>query len=156
MPFLPPNQQCQSTEGTLDTQQQNLQQPVPPTDNGSVCRQSGSQCLLLRRSRCFFPSGGNNHRQYSFVSAHGRMVRHPLSTTSISARHLLDFIVQGKITETDAPTTSLDTTLSRLSVPHFHHTPIFTPYAISATTISTDTGLGLALNNASLHTQWLG
>jgi len=42
---------------------------------------------------------------------------HPLSTSSITARHLLDSMVQGKITEADAPTISLDATPSRLSVP---------------------------------------
>jgi len=33
---------------------------------------------------------------------------HPLSTSSIIAHHLLDFMVQGTITEADAPTSRLD------------------------------------------------
>ena len=36
---------------------------------------------------------------------------------SIIARHLLDFVVQGKTTEVDTPTVHLDATPSRLSVP---------------------------------------
>jgi len=40
-----------------------------------------------------------------------------LSTSSIIARHLLDYMVQGKITEADTPTIRLDTTPSGLSVP---------------------------------------
>jgi len=42
---------------------------------------------------------------------------HPLSTSSTTARHLLDSIVQGKITESDVPTTCLDATPSGPSVP---------------------------------------
>jgi len=42
---------------------------------------------------------------------------HPLSTSSITACHLLDFVVQGKITEADALTIHLDSTPSRLSAP---------------------------------------
>ena len=42
---------------------------------------------------------------------------HPLSTSSIAARRLLDFMVQGKITEADAPTVRLDAAISGLSVP---------------------------------------
>jgi len=41
----------------------------------------------------------------------------PLSTSSTTARHPLDFTVQGKITEADAPTIRLDATPSGLSVP---------------------------------------
>ena len=41
----------------------------------------------------------------------------PLSTSSTTARHPLDFMVQGKITEADAPTILLDATPSGLSVP---------------------------------------
>jgi len=37
---------------------------------------------------------------------------HPLPTSSITARHLLDFVVQVKITEADALMTRLDTTPS--------------------------------------------
>jgi len=42
---------------------------------------------------------------------------HPLSTSCISARHRLDFMAQGKTTETDAWTIHLDATPSGLSVP---------------------------------------
>jgi len=41
---------------------------------------------------------------------------HPLSASSINARQLLDSMVQGKITEANAPTIRLDATSSRLSV----------------------------------------
>jgi len=46
---------------------------------------------------------------------------HPLPTSSITACHL-DFMVQGKIKEADAPTIHLDATPSRLSPssPHFY------------------------------------
>ena len=44
-----------------------------------------------------------------------------LSTSSIIARHLLDYMVQGKITEADTPTIRLDTTPSGLSVPPSSH-----------------------------------
>jgi len=50
---------------------------------------------------------------------------HPLSTSSIMARHLLDFMVQGKITEADAPTIRLDTTPIELSVPPPPSSPHF-------------------------------
>jgi len=42
---------------------------------------------------------------------------HILSTSSITVRHLLGFMVQGKTTEADALTIRLDATLSGLSVP---------------------------------------
>ena len=51
---------------------------------------------------------------------------HPLSTSSTTARHVLDFMVQGKIADTDAPTVRLDATPSGLSgaltsiIPHFY------------------------------------
>ena len=54
---------------------------------------------------------------------------HPLSTSSITARHLLDFMMQGKIIEADALTIRLDATPSGLSVPpppsspHLHQMP---------------------------------
>ena len=54
---------------------------------------------------------------------------HPLSASSITAGHLLDFMVRGKITEADAPTIRLGATPSGLSVPHLRHPPIFTPNA---------------------------
>ena len=40
-----------------------------------VCQQSLSQGLLLRRTRRFFPSGGRNHSQYSFLPTHGGMAQ---------------------------------------------------------------------------------
>jgi len=40
----------------------------------------------------------------------------PLSTSSITARHILDFMAQGNMTEAEAPTVCLDATPSRLSV----------------------------------------
>ena len=67
--------------------------------------QSWSQYLLLCRTHCIGV--------------------HPLATASITARHLLDFMVQGKITEADAPTIRLDDTPSRLSVPPPPSSPIF-------------------------------
>jgi len=81
---------------------------------------------------------------------------HPLSTSSITASCLLDFMVQGKITEADAQTIHLDATPSGLSVPPPPSSPIFTPNAISAATLPIYPGLRQALNNAGLHTQWLG
>ena len=42
---------------------------------------------------------------------------HPLSPSSISARHLLDFMAQGKITEADELSIHLDAIPSGLSVP---------------------------------------
>ena len=51
---------------------------------------------------------------------------HPSTISSIIACHLLDFVVQGKITEADAPTIRLDATPSGLLVspplssPHFY------------------------------------
>jgi len=65
---------------------------------------------------------------------------HPLSTSSITARHLLDFMVQGKITEADALTVHLDATPSGQSVPP----PPSSPYALSAATLPIYPGLGQA------------
>jgi len=80
---------------------------------------------------------------------------HPLSTSSIIARRLLDFMQQGKITEADAPTIRLDATPSWLSVPPPPSSPIFTWNAIFVTTVPIYPGLGQALNNDGLHSQWL-
>ena len=52
---------------------------------------------------------------------------HPLSTSSIIARHLLGFM-QGKMTEADAPTIHLDATPTTLSVPPPQSSPHF--YAV--------------------------
>jgi len=79
---------------------------------------------------------------------------HPLSTSSIIARHLLDFMVQGKTTEADARTICLEATPSGLSVPPgpTSITPHFLPNALSAATLPIYPGLGQAPNNAGLHT----
>jgi len=80
---------------------------------------------------------------------------HLLSTYSITARRLLDYVMQGKITEADSPTIHLDATPSGLSVPPPPSPrPFFTPNALSATTLPIYPGLGQALNNAGMHTQW--
>jgi len=50
---------------------------------------------------------------------------HTLSTSSIAARRLLDFMVQGKITEAGTPTTRLDATASGQSVPSPPSSPYF-------------------------------
>jgi len=63
-------------------------------DYGSVCRQAYSQYL---------------------TAAHNSM--HPLSTSSVIARHFLDFMVQGKITEADALRICLDVTPPGLLMP---------------------------------------
>ena len=52
---------------------------------------------------------------------------HPLSTSSITARHLLDFMVEGEITDSDALTICLDATRSGLSVPPSPSFPPFYP-----------------------------
>jgi len=65
---------------------------------------------------------------------------HPLSTSSIIARHLVDFLVWVKITEADT-------------------NPVISPFLCqmpSAATFPIYPGLGQAPNNAFLHTQWLG
>jgi len=69
---------------------------------------------------------------------------HPLSTSSFIAHHLLDFMVQGKITEADAPTVRLDATPSGLSVPlppSITPHPICTPNALSEATLPIYPGL---------------
>jgi len=73
---------------------------------------------------------------------------HPLSTSSIIARHLKDFMVQGKITEADAHTIRLDATPSGLSVPPPPSSPILMPSALSVATLTIYPGLGQAPNNA--------
>jgi len=50
---------------------------------------------------------------------------HPFSTSSITSRHLVDFMLRGKMTEADAPTIRMDATPSGLSVLHIHHPPHF-------------------------------
>ena len=80
----------------------------------------------------------------------------PLLTSSISFRHLLDFMVQVKRTEADAPTICLCATPSGLSVPIPLSPPVFMLNAFSAATLPIYPGLGQAPNNAGLHTPWLG
>jgi len=60
---------------------------------------------------------------------------HPLSTSSITAQHLLEFMVQGKIIDADALIIHLDITPSRLLVPPPPSSPIFMPNALSAATL---------------------
>jgi len=72
---------------------------------------------------------------------------HLLSTSSITARQLLGFMVQGKITEADTPIIHLDATPSRLSVPPPPSSPHFTPNAPSAATLPIYHGSAQALNN---------
>jgi len=74
---------------------------------------------------------------------------HPISTSSIIAHHFLDFMVQGKITDSDALTIHLDATSSGLC-PHLHHPPIFMPNALSAATVPIYPGFGQAPNNAGI------
>jgi len=77
---------------------------------------------------------------------------HPSSTTFIIAHNLLDFVVQQKETEAEAPIIRLDSTSSRLSVPPPPSSPpIFMTNALSATTFQIYPGLGQAPNNAGLH-----
>ena len=76
-------------------------------------------------------------------------VLHTLSTSSIIARRVLDFMVQGKITEADAQTPPhLDYWCL-----HLHPPPIFTPSALSAATLLF--WLGTGTNKAGLHSQWI-
>ena len=60
---------------------------------------------------------------------------HPLSTSSITAQHLLEFMVQGKIIDADALIIHLDITPSRLLVPPPPSSPIFMLNALSAATL---------------------
>jgi len=80
---------------------------------------------------------------------------HPLSTDSITAHHLLDFMVQGWDRERQ------QRQMHRQSVwtpphphhwcPNLHHPPIFMLDALSATTVPIYPALGQALNNAGLY-----
>ena len=71
------------------------------------------------------------------------------------ARHLLDFMVQGKIAEADAPAIHLDATPIRTVGAPPPSSPIFTPDALPAATIPICSGLRQAPINAGLHTQLL-
>jgi len=90
---------------------------------------------------------------YSVTAYRTGMAGHPLSTSSIIARHLLDFMVQGKITEADALTVCLNANPSRLSVPPPLSSTIFTLNALSAATLPIYLGLRQALSNSGLVTQ---
>jgi len=72
----------------------------------------------------------------------------PSSTSSITARHLLDSMVHGKITEADR-----DNLSGRH--PNLHHPTIFTPNTFSAITLPIYPGWRQVLNNANLHTSGL-
>jgi len=76
-------------------------------------------------------AGSPGHSTYSYTElvvltahTHGRMTRHPSSTSSITAHHLLDSVVQGKIAEAVAPTICLGATPSGLSFPQPPSSPI--------------------------------
>jgi len=81
---------------------------------------------------------------------------HILSTSSVTVRHLLGFMVQGKTTEADALTIRLDATLSGLSVPLPPSSDIIMPNALSVATLTIYPGSKQALNNAGLNTWSLG
>jgi len=94
---------------------------------------------------------------------------HPLSTSSITARHLLEFMVQEKITEADAPTIRLDATPCGLSLHYLCHFYAKCPFCCNPHNLSwlvTYTHIGVCVcvrvcvgqvpNNAGLHNQWLG
>jgi len=98
---------------------------------------------------------------------------HPLPTSSITACHLLEFMVQEKITEADAPTIRLDATPSGLSLHYLCHFYAKCPFCCNPHNLSwlvtyTHTlvcvcvracvcvCVGEVPNNAGLHTQWLG
>jgi len=75
---------------------------------------------------------------------------HHLSTSSITAQCLPEFMAQGKITEADALTIRPD---YRRPLPS---SPIFTWNALSAATLPIYPGLEQAPNNAGLHMRRLG
>jgi len=81
---------------------------------------------------------------------------HPLSTSSIMARHLLDFVEQGKITEADAPTICLTPPIRTIGAPsppspHFYAECHFCRNPPDLSCLRAE-----ASNNADgLHTQWL-
>jgi len=81
---------------------------------------------------------------------------HPLSTFSITACHLLDFMVQVKITEADALTSIRMPPHPDYRCRHLHHPTVLgqMPFLRQLPIYP-----GLALNNAGfsgLHTRWLG
>jgi len=80
---------------------------------------------------------------------------HPLSASSIIACRFLEFMLQGKITDADAPTIHLDATPSGHQCPHLYHPPNFTWNAVSVANLPVYPGLGQAPNNAGLHTWWI-
>ena len=93
-------------------------------------------------------AGSPGHSTYSYAE---------LIASFMNFLHLLDFMEQGKITEENAPTIRLDATPSRLlEPPSPSPPPIFTPNALSATTLPIYPGLEQAPNNGGWHTQWLG
>jgi len=84
------------------------------------------------------------------------VILHPLWTSSIVAHHLLDFMVQVKITEADASTICLDVPHPDYRCPSSIIPPFFMLNAFSAATFLIYPCLGQALDNAGFHTQWLG
>ena len=75
---------------------------------------------------------------------------HPLSTFSIIARYLLDFMVQGKVTEADSPSGVWMPPNLDYRCPHLHYPPIFMSSALSAAALPICHGLGQAPNNGGL------
>jgi len=65
-------------------------------------------------------------------------------------------MIQGKITEADAPTSHVDATPSGLSVPPPPSSQFFMPNALPDATHPIYPGLGQAPNNAGLYIWWLG
>jgi len=64
----------------------------------------------------------------------------------VPEENLLDFMMQGKITEADKPTIRLGVTSSRLISDPSPSSPIFTPDALPATTLPIYPGFGQAPN----------
>jgi len=77
-----------------------------------------------------------------------------LSTFSIIAHHLLDFMVHGKNRGRCTNNPSGRHPIRTVAAPP-PSSPIFILSAISAATLTICPGLGQALNNAGLHTQWI-
>jgi len=76
---------------------------------------------------------------------------HPLSTSSITAHHLLDFMLHGKITEITHQQSVWTPSHPFDRCPHLHYPPHFYAEALSAAILPSYPGLGQAPNNAGLH-----
>ena len=73
---------------------------------------------------------------------------HPLSNSSIIARHPLDFMVQRKITEKTHQRSVWMPPHADYRCPHIRHPPIFMPNALSVANLPIYPGFGQAPNNA--------